>query len=81
MKLHWFAIPVLALAALAPAFAGAQDGSLRIDVVSVTDGQYPDARVVLNIEDRGGDSLPPLDASNFQVEAALPARVERVLAA
>lgn len=77
MKLNRMLLPLLALtaattAALMPvADAGrahAQDATLGLSVVSVTEGTYPDGRIVVNVEDRRGD-LPQLDASHFAVSS------------
>lgn len=72
MKLNRLLLfPLLALVLAmfaAPTAAGAQDSTLGLSVVSVTEGTYPDGRIVVNVEDRRGD-LPQLDASNFTASA------------
>ena len=62
MKLLLRSLPAAALfvVLLAGATAGAQDASLRATVSSVETGEYPDARVVLNVEDRSGAALGAL---------------------
>ena len=69
MKLLLRSLPAAALFAvlLAGATAGAQDASLRATVSSVETGEYPDARVVLNVEDRSGAALGALTPASFTI--------------
>ncbi len=75
MKFIRLLVPILALMATLSATAHAQDASLSANLVSASSAVYPEARAIVNIEDRSGE-LPPLDASNFTVDAqGAPLRV------
>jgi VWFA-related protein len=69
MRMGLLALLVVATAILAGTFgpARAQDESLRVDVASVSDGTYPDARAVVNIEDTGEGDAPDVTKDNFTV--------------
>lgn len=59
-----------ALALLAPLATQvrAQEGStLRADIVSVAEAEYPTARALLNLDDESGGQAPPLTAENIVV--------------
>jgi VWFA-related protein len=49
--------------------AFAQESTLRANVASVSDGEYPHARLVLNIEDDSPEGLATFDASNIEITA------------
>jgi VWFA-related protein len=58
-------VAIAAFAAILAAPAAAQTPSVRVDIASIDETAYPDARAVLNVEDTSGTQLGPLDASNF----------------
>ena len=43
-----------------------QPSTLRADIVSVSAGDYPAARAVVNIEDAGGGGVKSLTVANFK---------------
>ena len=70
MRLLRFSVLAAALAAclmLVVAPARAQEAGLRASVVSIGDAGFPNARLVLNVEDDSPEGLPPLGAQDFTV--------------
>jgi VWFA-related protein len=72
-------VVAVAIASVAAMPARAQDASLRIEVVGVSDGVYPSARAIINIEDTSPGGLPQLTPEDFTVLAnGSPAAVSSV---
>jgi VWFA-related protein len=53
------------LCALAVRPVAAQSPTVRVDIATIGEMTYPDARAVLNVEDTSGTPIGALDASNF----------------
>ncbi len=60
-----FVVVGVVLCVLAVRPAAAQSPTVRVDIASLSETTYPDARGVLNVEDTSGTPLGALDATNF----------------
>ncbi len=80
----WVARVLPALAALAIVLGGGagvsaqerQADSLHAEIASIEDGSYPNARMIVTVEDTGGEAPAALDVSSFSVTVnAAPAAI------
>src|SRR5439155_19727177 len=61
-------VVALVAALFVPTVLRAQEApALRVDLVSIAESDYPDAKAVINVEDESGSTITGLSASNFVV--------------